>query len=164
MSLRNFAIYLFRKHYERKGFIYGKGSYVSPHGVKKIGGGKIHLSDHARIVQGAFLLAQKDIYIGENTAVAYNVTILTSADPNSHYNKLASIYPPFKKEVRIGKNCWLGANTLVLPGVTIGDFCVVAAGSVVTKDVPSGVLVAGNPATIKKHLPIPEDDDTKATA
>lgn len=158
MKLRNIAVFLFRKYYEHKGFIYGTGSYVSPHGIRKIGLGKIHLADHARIVQGAFLLAQKDIYIGENTAVAYNVTILTSANPNSEYNKLARIYTPYKKEVHIGKNCWIGANSIILPGVSIGDFCVVAAGSIVTKDLPSGVMAAGNPATIKKHLNLEELD------
>ena len=52
----------------------------------------------------------------------------------------------------IGDNVWIGANVTILPGVTIGDYVVVAAGSVVTKDVPSGVLVAGVPAVVKKQL------------
>jgi len=146
------ASFFVKKRYERKGFVYGEGSYVSPHGVRKVGGAHVRLADHARIVQGAFLLAQKDIYIGENTAVAYNVTILTSADPNSKWNQLAKIYPPYKKEVRIGSNCWIGANSIILPGISIGDNCVVAAGSVVTKDVPDNVMVAGNPAVIKKNI------------
>ena len=54
--------------------------------------------------------------------------------------------------VVIGDNVWIGANATILPGVTIGSMSVVAAGAVVTKDVPSGVLVAGNPAVIKKEL------------
>jgi len=54
--------------------------------------------------------------------------------------------------VVIGKDCWIGANSTILPGVTIGDFSVVAAGSVVTKNVPSGTMVAGNPAVVKKYL------------
>ena len=52
----------------------------------------------------------------------------------------------------IGDNVWIGANVTILPGITIGDYVVVAAGSVVTKDVPSGVLVAGVPAIVKKRL------------
>ena len=52
----------------------------------------------------------------------------------------------------IGKDVWIGARAIILPGVHIGDYSVVAAGSVVTKDVPSGVLVAGAPAVIKKRL------------
>jgi acetyltransferase-like isoleucine patch superfamily enzyme len=54
--------------------------------------------------------------------------------------------------VIIGKDVWVGANATILPGVSIGEFSIIAAGSVVTKDVPSGVLVAGNPAIIKKKL------------
>ncbi|MBR1461783.1 MAG: acyltransferase [Prevotella sp.] len=54
--------------------------------------------------------------------------------------------------VVIEDNVWVGANATILPGVTIGSMSVVAAGAIVTKDVPSGVLVAGNPAVIKKKL------------
>lgn len=80
------------------------------------------------------------------------MTVLTSANPNGPKNKLASIYPKLKAPVIIGEDVWVGANATILPGVTIDDFSVVAAGSVVTKNVPSGVLVAGNPAVIKKKL------------
>ena len=52
----------------------------------------------------------------------------------------------------IGKDCWIGARAVILPGVTIGDCSVVAAGSVVTKDVPPYTMVAGNPAKVKKDL------------
>ena len=52
----------------------------------------------------------------------------------------------------LGDNCWFGANVSVLQGVTIGNGCVIAAGSVVTKDVPENCLVAGVPATIKKRI------------
>ena len=54
--------------------------------------------------------------------------------------------------VIIGANVWVGANATILPGVNIGDFSIVAAGAIVTKNVPSGVLVAGNPAVVKKKL------------
>ncbi|MEL7599805.1 MAG: sugar O-acetyltransferase [Proteiniphilum sp.] len=54
--------------------------------------------------------------------------------------------------ITIGDDCWLGGNVTVIPGVTIGNRCIVAAGSVITKDVPDDCLVAGNPAVIKKKL------------
>ena len=54
--------------------------------------------------------------------------------------------------VTIGNNVWIGAGVNILPGVTIGDNAVIAAGSVVTKDVPSDCVVAGNPAVVKKRL------------
>ena len=54
----------------------------------------------------------------------------------------------YSEHVKIGKRCWIGANAIILPGITIGDNCVIAAGSVVTKDVPSNCTVAGVPARI----------------
>jgi len=56
------------------------------------------------------------------------------------------------KEIRIGRNVWIGANTIVLKGVTIGDNSIIGAGSVVVKDIPKNVLAAGNPAVVKKQL------------
>ena len=54
--------------------------------------------------------------------------------------------------VTIGKDCWIGGGAIICPVVTIGDRCIVAAGSVVTRDVPDDSLVAGNPAVVKKKL------------
>lgn len=110
------------------------------------------MHDNAEIERNCFLLAKDKIEIGENSTLAYGVTVLTSADPNGPKNALSALYPPMKAPVIIGKNCWIGANSTLLPGVTIGDFSIVAAGSVVTKDVPSGTMVAGNPAVVKKNL------------
>ena len=110
------------------------------------------MHNHAEIERNCFLLAKDKIEIGENSTLAYGVTVLTSADPNGPHNALSALYPPVKAPVVIGKDCWIGANATLLPGVTIGDFSVVAAGSVVTKDVPSGTMVAGNPAVVKKYL------------
>lgn len=112
----------------------------------------IVLHKNCDINDGCFLLAKAKIEIGENSALAYGVSIITSADPNGEYNALSALYPAKTAPVIIGKDCWIGANSTILPGVTIGDFCVVAAGSVVTKDVPSGTMVAGVPAVFKKHL------------
>lgn len=98
------------------------------------------------------LLSKDRIEIGENSTLAYGVTILTSANPNGPKNKLSELYPALKAPVIIGDNVWVGANATILPDVTIGNMSVVAAGAIVVKDVPSGVLVAGNPAVIKKKL------------
>lgn len=114
----------------------------------------LEMSNNSEIERNCFILAKEKISIGENTTCAYGVTILTGADPNGPKNKLAKLYPPIKAPVVIGDNCWIGANAVILPGVTIGNCCVVAAGSIVTRDVPSGVLVAGNPAKVKKILEI----------
>ena len=110
------------------------------------------MHNHTEIERNCFLLAKDKIEIGENSTISYGVSVLTSADPNASYNALSTLYPTMKAPVVIGKDCWIGANATLLPGVTIGDFSVVAAGSVVTKDVPSGTMVAGNPAVVKKYL------------
>ena len=112
----------------------------------------IIMADNAEIERGSFLVARDKIEIGENSTMAYGVTILTHADSNGPYNRLSKLYPPKQAPVVIGKDCWIGANVTILPGVSIGNCSVVAAGSVVTKDVPPGVMVAGCPAVIKKHL------------
>ena len=64
----------------------------------------------------------------------------------------------YNMPVRIGKNCWLGAGVIVMPGVTIGDNTVIGAGSVVTKDIPSGVIAVGNPCKVLR--PVGEKDRT----
>ena len=58
----------------------------------------------------------------------------------------------FNNDVHIGKNVWVGAGAIILPGITIGDNSVVGAGAIVTKDVPENVVVVGNPARIIKHI------------
>ena len=58
----------------------------------------------------------------------------------------------YNMPVRIGKNCWLGAGVVVMPGVTIGDNVVVGAGSIVTKDIPSNVVAVGNPCRVLREV------------
>lgn len=114
----------------------------------------ICMHENSEIERCCFLLAKDRIEIGENSTLAYGVSVITGADPNGPKNKLSKLYPPLHAPVVIGNDCWIGANAIILPGVTIGDCVMVAAGSVVNKDIPSNVLVAGNPAVIKKTLNI----------
>ncbi len=145
--------YKYRKTWNRMlgvQYIDGGGDMV---GTRVVGDySNIILHKNSEINDGCYLLAKDKIILGENSTLAYKVTILTGADPNGPYNKLSALYPPLKAPVVIGKDCWVGANSTILPGVTIGDYAVVAAGSVVTQDVPSGALVAGVPAKVKKYL------------
>lgn len=81
------------------------------------------------------------ISIGEDCAISWDV-LITDTD----YHQLGD--SPAVAPVKIGNHVWIGAKSIILKGVTIGDGAVVAAGSVVTKDVPAGALVGGNPAKI----------------
>ncbi len=112
----------------------------------------IELGKNAEITTGCFLLAKDKIIIGENSTLAYKTIVLTSANPNGPYNKLINVYPKYKAPVIIGHDSWVGAGAILLPGITIGNFCVVAAGAVVTKDVPDYTVVAGVPAKPVKKL------------
>ncbi len=98
------------------------------------------------------LIASSNIYIGKNSTLAYRTLLTTNANPNAPYNLLSKVYPPIHKDIWIGSNVWIGAGVIVLPGCRIGNNCVVAAGSVVCRDIPDNVMVAGVPAKIKKKL------------
>lgn len=79
-----------------------------------------------------------------------NVTIATAGHPI--LPELREQAYQFNAPVHIGKNCWLGAGVIVLPGITIGDNSVIGAGSVVTKDIPENVVAVGNPCRILREI------------
>ncbi|MEZ5534276.1 MAG: acyltransferase [Thiolinea sp.] len=84
----------------------------------------------------------KGVVIDEDTVVAFNATILAHDWATERYGAHNDI------ETRIGAKCFIGCGSIIMPDVTIGDEVIVASGAVVTKDVPSHSLVAGNPAKI----------------
>src|SRR3546814_1619754 len=87
-----------------------------------------------------------EVTIGDRTQIAPGVQILTADHPRDPAARATGL--EFGRPVRIGRNVWIGAGALILPGVTIGDDALVGAGSVVTRDVPAGATVAGNPARV----------------
>ncbi|WP_308218813.1 acyltransferase [Vibrio salinus] len=102
----------------------------------------MHIHPSARISLKAKLDKRngQGIYIGEGSYIAFEAKLLAHDMCRRKTSKVV-----------VGKNCHIGCNTLILPDVEIGDSCIVAAGAVVTKSVPSNCLVAGNPAVIKKR-------------
>lgn len=113
------------------------------------GGGTIRIGDAVMISPGVRISASDEILIGDGCMFA-NGAYVTDCDWHGIYDRTerdAQTYP-----VHIGNNVWVGDHATVLKGVTIGDNSIVAACSVVTKDVPANVIVAGNPARIVKEL------------
>ena len=96
---------------------------------------------------GQYIQAMNGIEIGHNVRVGPGVKIISANHDLSDYSKHIPSEP-----IRIGDNCWLSADSIILPGVELGEHVVVAAGAVVTKSFDGGVLIAGNPARIIKKL------------
>ena len=95
------------------------------------------------------LLDTMKIEIGNNVFFGPGVQIYTATHPLDPTQRLEV---EFSKPVSIGNDCWIGGNSIILPGIVIGNGATIGAGSVVTKNVPDNVLVAGNPARIIKVL------------
>ena len=116
-----------------------------------LGDARIRIGEHSFVNRECYFEAVGDITIGRDTAVAMQVLFVTSThafDSQGRFAKASTGQP-----IRIGDRCWLGARVMVLPGVTIGDDVVVAAGSVVTRSLESGGLYAGIPAVRIRDLP-----------
>ena len=114
---------------------------------------KIEIGNNVGI-SGATIYARKEITIGDNTLIGGNVKIL---DNDFHPIEVEARNLDIKekigtRKIKIGKDCFIGANSLILKGVEIGDGSVVGAGSVVTGKFPSNVVIAGNPARVIKVL------------
>ena len=90
------------------------------------------------------------IYVGDYTQFGPNVVLATVGHPIAP--ELREQTYQYNAPIRIGRNCWLGANVVVVPGVTIGDNVVVGAGSVVTHDLPDNVIAVGNPCKILREV------------
>lgn len=112
------------------------------HGIRL--GENVFINNSCTFLDGAY------ITIGAHTLIGPNVQIYTPQHPVDFVARRETKEYAFP--VTIGEDCWICGGAIICPGVTIGDRCIVAAGSVVTRDVPSDSLVAGNPASVKKRL------------
>jgi len=96
------------------------------------------------------LVDDTDIYIGDYVMIAPNVTIATAGHPICP--ELREKFYQYNLPVHIGNRVWIGAGAIIMPGVTIGDDTVIGAGSVVTRDIPSGVVAVGNPCRVMRKI------------
>lgn len=128
----------------------GDGCYIEPPFHANFGGKHVHFGNHIYANFGLTLVDDTHIYVGDNTMFGPNVTVATAGHPIDPV--LRSKEYQYNMAVHIGKNCWIGAGALILPGVTIGDNTVIGAGSVVTKDIPSSVVAVGNPCRVIREV------------
>lgn len=125
----------------------------------------IHYGTHTKIGDhffGNFNLTIQDdtwVEIGDHCSFGPNVTIVTPVHPMLPDERRAMLdehgvakHMCYAKPVKIGNDCWLGANVVVCPGVTIGDNCVIGAGSVVIRDIPPNSFAAGNPCRVIREI------------
>lgn len=112
---------------------------------------EILVGEHVKI-NGAMLYAREHISLGNYCLLAPGVVIIDNDSHPPVLDPIARRDVPPSAPVRIGNNVWIGMRSLVTKGVTIGDNAIVAAHSVVTRDVPANTLVGGNPARVIRTL------------
>ena len=128
----------------------GEGCYIEPPFHTNLGGAHVHFGKYVYANFNLTCVDDTHIYVGDCTMFGPNVTLATAGHPI--LPELREKGLQFNMPIRIGRNCWLGAGVIVLPGVTIGDNVVVGAGSVVTKDLPDNVVAVGTPCRVLREV------------
>lgn len=128
----------------------GEGCYVEPPFHANFGGAHCHFGKYVYANFNLTMVDDTHIYVGDYTMFGPNVTVASAGHP---------ILPELRKKayqynfpVKIGRNCWICAGAVIVPGVTIGDNVVIGAGSVVTKDIPSNTVAVGNPCKVMREI------------
>ena len=128
----------------------GEDCYIEPPLHANWAGKNVHFGKGVYANFNLTLVDDTHIYVGDHTMLGPNVVLATAGHPI-----LPELRPDayqFNLPIHIGKNCWLGAGVIVLPGITIGDNSVIGAGSIVTKDIPANVVAVGNPCRVLREI------------
>jgi acetyltransferase-like isoleucine patch superfamily enzyme len=112
-------------------------------------GGKLFIGGGTYLNRNTEVIAQQEVRIGRHCMIAWDVVIM---DTDEHGIDGA---PPVAQPVSIGNHVWIGCRALILKGVHIGDYAVIGAGAIVTRDVPPGGIVTGPAATLRRVRPLP---------
>lgn len=128
----------------------GEGCYIEPPLHSNFGGRHVHFGSWIYANYNLTLVDDTHIYVGDDTMFGPNVILATAGHPICPELRERGLQ--YNLPIRIGRNCWLGAGVIVMPGVTIGDNVVIGAGSVVTKDIPSNVVAVGNPCRVLRQV------------
>lgn len=128
----------------------GENCYIEPPFHANWGGKHVHFGKNVYANFNLTMVDDTHIYVGDFTMFAPNVTVATAGHPIDPALRERALQ--YNAPVHIGRNCWIGAGALIMPGVTIGDNTVIGAGSVVTHDIPSGVVAVGNPCRVMRQI------------
>lgn len=128
----------------------GEDCYIEPPFYANWGGKHVHFGNCVYANFHLTLVDDTHIYVGDNTMFGPNVTVATAGHPI--LPELRAKAYQFNMPVYIGKNCWIGAGAVIVPGVRIGDNTVIGAGSIVTKDIPANVVAVGNPCRVLREI------------
>lgn len=128
----------------------GENCYIEPPLHANFGGRHIHFGKNIYANYNLTVVDDTHVYVEDYTMFGPNVTIATAGHPIE--TGLRQKGYQYNIPVRIGKNCWIGAGVVLLPGVTVGDNTVIGAGSVVTRDIPANVVAVGNPCHILREI------------
>lgn len=128
----------------------GEGCYIEPPFHANWGGRHVHFGKSVYANFNLTMVDDTHIYVGDYTMFGPNVTVASAGHP---------ILPELREQVyqynipiHIGRNCWIGAGAIIVPGITIGDNTVIGAGSVVTKDIPANSVAFGNPCRVIRKI------------
>ncbi len=128
----------------------GEGCYIEPPLHANWGGRHVHFGSYIYANFNLTMVDDGEIFVGDHTMLGPNVTIATAGHP---------VLPTLREKgyqynfpVHIGRNCWIGACSTILPGITIGENSVIGAGSIVTADIPANVVAVGNPCRVLREI------------
>ena len=128
----------------------GESCYIEPPLHANWGGKHVHFGHHIYANFNLTLVDDTHIHVGDYTMFGPNVIVATAGHPL--LPELREQLYQFNMPIPIGRNCWIGAGAIIMPGVSIGDNTVIGAGSVVTKDIPANVIAVGNPCKVMREI------------
>jgi acetyltransferase-like isoleucine patch superfamily enzyme len=144
----------------------GKNTVLQPfrmYNIYRTGFRGLKMGDSCFISDDVLLDLADKIEMEDHVTLACRVNILTHTNVGYSDHPLQQYFPASSKGVRLCYGCFIGANALIMPGVTVGECSLVAAGSVVTRDVPPWSVVGGTPAKLIKSIKTPEDSGESAS-
>lgn len=134
----------------------GENCYIEPPFRANWGGKNVHFGNDVYANFNLTLVDDGEIFVGDNVMFAPNVIVATATHPI--HPELRKKQAQYNLSIYIGNNVWIGAGSIILPGVKIGNNSVIGAGSVVTKDIPANVVAVGNPCKVLREI---DENDMK---